>query len=193
MIDFYEKNHEKYFHSTVEINPGSFLTPLTRFLHSGASILDIGCGSGRDLLWLRQHGFSPTGFERSPGLARLANQHSSCPVIEGDFQNYDFSSLSFDALICIGSLVHLSRGSLKSTITTVSQALKENGYILLTFKEGQGTSQFSDDRIFTLWSREDLENIFSPCGMVTVDFTRVVSKLRAEDTWLGFVIRKVHG
>jgi len=192
MRDFYEKNYKEYFQSTVEIDPSSFLAPLTRFLTSGATILDIGCGSGRDLLWLRQHGFSPTGFERSPGLAKLAAQHSSCPVIEGDFQYYDFSTLSFDALIFIGSLVHLSRDSLKPAIKTASHALRENGYILLTIKEGKDTLQTSDGRMFTLWSRDDLEIIFTSCGMELVDFSRVVSKLRLEDIWLGFVMRKLH-
>ena len=39
-------------------------------------VLDIGCGSGRDLKWLRERGFSVTGFERSKGLAALARRHA---------------------------------------------------------------------------------------------------------------------
>jgi SAM-dependent methyltransferase len=127
MSDFYEKNHEEYFQTTVGIDPSSFLTPLIRFLHNRATILDIGCGSGRDLLWLRRHGFSPTGFEISPSLAKLATQHSTCPVIEGDFLRYDFSIHSFDALVFFGSLVHVSRELLEPVIITTSRALEENG------------------------------------------------------------------
>jgi len=32
---------------------------------------ELGCGSGRDLLWLKNRGFHVIGFERSPGLAEL--------------------------------------------------------------------------------------------------------------------------
>jgi SAM-dependent methyltransferase len=94
--------------STVNIDPGSFLEPFARYLAPGATILDVGCGSGRDLRWFAKRGFASTGFENSPGLARLARQHAACPVIEGDFQDYDFSQLSYSGLVFVGSLVHLS-------------------------------------------------------------------------------------
>jgi len=192
MTDYYEKNHREYFHSTVGIDPASFLSPLTSFLQRGATILDIGCGSGRDLCWFQEHGFCPTGFERSPGLARLAAQHSGCPVIEGDFQTYDFSTLSFDALVFIGSLVHLSTDMLPQVMNSTSQALNKKGHILLTLKKGQGTSQTADGRTFTLWSRNELVQLFLSCGLEPVDFSQVVSKLRKEDVWLGFVLRRIN-
>jgi SAM-dependent methyltransferase len=193
MTDFYEKNHNEYFKTTVKIDPSSFLAPLTRFLHREATILDIGCGSGRDLLWFRKHGFYPTGFEQSAGLARLAAQHSSCPVIEGDYQTYDFSTLSFDALLFIGSLVHLPREMLAPVIETTRRALNRNGHILLTLKKGKGTSQAADGRVFTLWSQDELVKLFLSCGLVPVDFSQVVSKLRKEDIWLGFVLKQING
>ena len=192
LADFYEKNHAEYFNSTVDIEPASFLVPLTRFLHSEATILDIGCGSGRDLSWFQKHGYCPTGFERSPGLARLAAQHSGCPVIKGNFLTYDFNTLSFDALVFIGSLVHLSRDMLTPVINSTSQALNKKGHILLTLKEGKGTSQTADGRLFTLWSRNELTRVFRSCGLEFVDFSRVVSKFRKEDIWLGFVLRRIN-
>ncbi len=67
----------------------------------------MGCGSGRDLLWLKERGFKVMGFERSEGLAELARKNSGCEVIEGDFETFDFSPLSFDAVIASGSLVHV--------------------------------------------------------------------------------------
>ncbi|WP_394713443.1 class I SAM-dependent methyltransferase [Desulfogranum marinum] len=62
----------------------------------------MGCGSGRDLLWLAERVFKVTRFEQSAGLASLARKHAGCPVIEGDFCDFDFSSLVFDALVLVG-------------------------------------------------------------------------------------------
>lgn len=193
MTDFYEINCENYFCSTVDIEPSSFLCPLTDTLIPGSRVLDIGCGSGRDLRWLSERGFKPTGFERSPRLAAMARRHSHCSVIEGDFCGYDFSSLQFDALVVVGALVHISRPDLPVILRSICQALVLSGNLLLTLKEGSGSKEFADGRIFTLWSREELESIFSDNNLEVVSFTRSVSKLRSDDVWLGYVLRLVNG
>jgi len=193
MTDFYEANCEEYFLSTVDIEPSSFLYPLADLLQPGATVLDVGCGSGRDLLWLSEHGFQPTGFERSPKLADMARNHSLCPVIEGDFDSYDFSSLHFDALVLVGALVHVSKPEFPVILNSICQALVRSGHVLLTLKEGSGSKMFKDGRVFTLWAREELEAIFADSNLEVVNFTRSTSKLPADDVWLGYVLRLIDG
>ena len=91
MGNFYEENFQQYFSSTVDLDPSTFLDPLADLLEPKSTILDIGCGSGRDLLWFARKGFQPTGFEQSPNLAQLAREHTGCSIIEGDFSNFNFS------------------------------------------------------------------------------------------------------
>jgi SAM-dependent methyltransferase len=107
MKGFYQDNYRKYFASTVNVDPSIFLEPFVRHVSPKGEIFDVGCGSGRDLLWLRKRGINVTGLEQSPGLADLARRYAGCPVIEGDFHTYDFSSMRFDVLLCVGSLVHV--------------------------------------------------------------------------------------
>jgi len=38
----------------------------------------VGCGSGRDLLWLKNRGFKVIGFERPKGLAELVFAAGIC-------------------------------------------------------------------------------------------------------------------
>ncbi len=192
-MDFYEENHQQYFNSTVSIDPASFLEPFARCLAHNATILDIGCGSGRDLRWFAERGFSPTGFEKSPNLARLARQHAVCPVIEGDFRAFDFSQLSFSALVLVGSLVHLSHDEFPVILKRICKALRADGHILITLKEGVGTSTTADGRVFTLWSAADLEGVFTSQGFQILDISRQVSKVRPDDIWLGYVLRAMDG
>ncbi len=192
-MDFYEKNYEQYYYSTINIDPSPFLEPLAGLLAPKSTILDIGCGSGRDLHWFAERGFLPTGFEKSPSLARKAKQYATCPVIEGDFTTYDFSQLSFSALVLVGSLVHLSRDEFPNILKKICKALVADGHILITLKEGLGTSTTADGRIFTLWSAKDLEDVFSTQGLKILDFSRQISKIRPDDTWLGFVLRAGDG
>ncbi len=189
MNNFYEINNQQYFDSTVKIDSSSFLAPFTDMLKLNSKVLDIGCGSGRDLLWFKKQGFDPTGFEYSPSLASLARKYSSCPVIEGDFFSYNFSIHTFDALCCIGSLVHVGAARFESVLKSICNALCLEGILFITLKEGSGLSHADDGRVFVLWSKRDLENIFSRVGLKALNFTRQVSKLRKNETWLGFVLR----
>jgi len=51
----------QYHDQTVSIDPASFLSPLIRCLSPSSVILDVGCGSGRDMRWLKDEGVSADG------------------------------------------------------------------------------------------------------------------------------------
>ena len=190
MKQFYEIHHQQYFNDTVEIDPCSFLSPLIAELKAKARILDIGCGSGRDMLWFKNKGYEPTGFEQSPSLAKLAHDYSGCPVIEGDFTAFNFSSLSFDALVLIGALVHITTLNFPNVFMSVCNALSSDGLILITMKEGKGISLNSDGRTFTLWQQDDLEAIFLNENFQILSFSRQISKLRYSDIWMTYILKK---
>lgn len=189
MTDYYENNSLEYFEATFNIDPSSFLNPLVERLEPGSTILDIGCGSGRDLLWLKNKGLNPTGLEKSTTLARLARENSCCPVITADFLAYDFSQEGFDGLLLVGSFVHLERDQLAPMLKSICMGLKYQGLMFLTLKEGQGVQNSKDGRIFTLWEQQHLEKIFSEQGLKVLNFSRQVSKIRNSDIWLGYLLQ----
>ena len=160
MKDYYQENYEAYHEQTFDIDPTSFLTPLVRCLTPGSSILDVGCGSWRDMRWLKDRGFWPTGFERSSGLAELARGHSGCPVLEWDFEGYDFSGMDVDAILLVGALVHVPHEDFQGAFSRVLRALKPEGHVLITMKEGVQDAGISKDRIFYQWLDEYLMKIF---------------------------------
>ena len=91
LTSYYQSNFQSYFKKTVGVNPSPFLVPFIDTMKKeelGRVICDIGCGSGRDMLWLKERGFSPVGFEKSVGLAMLASRHSGCNVIVADFEYF---------------------------------------------------------------------------------------------------------
>ncbi len=191
--DYYHHNYQEYYEKTVHVDPESFLHPLVRRLPRGAEILDAGCGSGRDLLWLKKRGFSVTGVERSPGLAALARKHSGCRVLEGDFSRFDFSRFSADALILVGSLVHIPHGDFPDILDNLFTAVRPRGYILLSLKKGSGQRTAEDQRIFYLWQDAELRQIFQQKKCRICDFFTQASFLTAGDIWLAYVLQKGTG
>lgn len=190
MKDYYQNNFNDYHQQTFHVDPSSFLSPLEKRLKPGAAILDVGCGSGRDLRWFKERGYSVVGFEKSKGLADLARKNVGCKVIEGDFKTYDFSGLSVDAILLVGALVHLPYEKFKPVFENISDCLNKSGKILVTMKEGAGMFEDTHGRLFFLWQDKDLMDIFTELDYEILDFSRQVSGVRESDMWLGYVLER---
>ncbi len=190
MTDYYQKNYKAYHEKTFSIDPTSFLVPLAQRLSADAFILDVGCGSGRDLLWMKNRGFEVIGFERSPGLAELARDNAGCEIIEGDFETYDFTSILADAVMLIGSLVHVPHERFSEVFKNITSAIPKHGSVLITLKEGSGDRTDSDGRIFYLWEDPKARELFDTLGFKVCDFSTSVSKTGSGDVWLSYVLDK---
>ncbi len=188
--DYYDTHSTEYGERTRGIDPSPFLGMLASRLRRGARVLDIGCGSGRDLLWLKERGFNPTGFERSPGLAEMAEEHSGCPVIKGDFLLEDFSGFQVDAIVLVGSLVHVRKNELAPALGRICRALAVGGVLYVSLKEGKGRASGEDGRVFQLWEHDELAAVFTASGLEILEFRRSVSALDTEDAWLGYLLQQ---
>jgi len=75
------------------------------------SILEAGCGFGRNLRWLVSQGLDPaqlTGVDISSTLLAQARLPNSVQLIRGNVLHLPFSSNSFDLVFTHGLLMHLS-------------------------------------------------------------------------------------
>ena len=190
MTDYYEIHASDYHDKTFAADPSIFLSPFVQLLPPQPRILDIGCGSGRDLLWLKQRGFEPTGFEHSASLSKLARSHSGCPVIEGDLEAFDFSMGSWNAIMLVGSLIHIPHEQFLPTIQKVLFGFSSPCMLLLTLKEGDGKIHCADVRTFYLWNDEVLREIFASLNLEMASFFRNASAIGSKESWLGYVLKK---
>ena len=192
-MDYYDQNYRTYFDATAGIDPAPFLGSFVRHLSPGDRILDVGCGSGRDLLWLQGQGMQVTGFERSAGLAELARRHAGCDIVEGDFSVYDFSALKVDAILLCGALVHVPHHRLAAVLTNLLRALDPDSrcrFIYLSLKEGRGAATDVKGRMFFFWQDDALRSLFPACRMRVVDFQRRLSADGSGSVWLGYVLHQ---
>ncbi len=191
MIDYYEIHASEYHARTFPADPSTFLSLFVKILPPRAQILDIGCGSGRDLLWLKQRGFEPTGLERSAALAKLARSHTGCPVIVEDLESFDYSCAPWNAVMLVGSLVHIPHERFVLTIQKILSGLSSPCALLLTLKEGNGKIHATaDGRTFYLWNDTALREIFVRLNLELVSFFRNISAIGSPETWLGYVLIK---
>ena len=188
MTDYYQKNYKAYHEKTFSIDPTSFLAPLAQRLPPEAFILDVGCGSGRDLLWMKNRGFEVIGFEQSEGLAQLARENADCEVIQGDFETYDFSSIFVDAIMLVGALVHVPHERFSEVFKNITASISRRGNVLITLKEGKGDMTDPDGRTFYLWEDPKAREMFDTLGFKVRNFSSAVSKTGSGDLWLSYVL-----
>lgn len=107
-------------------------------------VLDLGCGTGRHLLFLLKRGFEVYGLDGSPNgleIAKnwLAEENLSselvCQKIEYKFP---YKGGFFDAIISIQVIHHNLMKDIMFTVNEIKRILKPNGYIFLTFPLLQG-------------------------------------------------------
>jgi len=198
MIDYYSKNYIEYHNKAFMIDPSFFLEPFVKRLDQNARILDIGCASGRDILWLIKRGFEAEGFERSNGLAELAQKNTSCKIIKGDFEIYDFSTLSYDAILASGSLVHLSHKKLPLVLKNIIKAIKEpinkdlknnqtKAQLYISLKQGDNEYIDKYGRKFYPWKDCELRSVFSSLNISVIELIKSESAVGSGDIWLGYV------
>ncbi len=188
--DYYDVNARSYHESTYGLSPSVFLEPFIRSLAPGASILDIGCGSGRDMRWMKERGFSVTGLERSRRLANLAKNTSGCTVLEADFETFDFSAGDWDAAMMVGALVHIPHARLFAVLDRIISGCCTMRTALITLKEGTGLVDAADGRRFYLWQDRDIRDIFAQTGLTVSSFFRNFSATGSGESWLGYVTVK---
>ena len=85
------------------------------------SVLEVGCGSGPNLVFLAAEGFRAFGLDASPAAVevakrRLAEEGLSAEVTMGDFTRLPFADGSMDMVIDRAALCHADAASVATFI-----------------------------------------------------------------------------
>lgn len=109
---------------------------ITQTLPRSAHIFEAGCGSGANLLWLRQEGFSHLGGnDISPSaihMCRLLSQYAdtSLSAYVDDALQPKQNPRGVDALLSVNWLYHIAGASLDQLFAVYKTCLKPKGYIV---------------------------------------------------------------
>lgn len=121
---------------------------LERFVHmlppSRATVLDAGCGSGRDCRWFEQRGIDVLGVDLSLGLLEEARKVCSCLLVRGDLRNLPLAEDSVDGVWSCASLVHLSLVGVSEAFAQFRAVLRPGGTLFVSTRYGEGGEWRSD-------------------------------------------------
>ena len=144
---YYAQNAQQFFMNTVHVDMSELYKGFLAAIPAGGLILDAGCGSGRDTKEFISRGYRVVAFDASPELAALASEYAEQPIAVRNFAEVTEQSV-YDGIWACASLLHAPESELPATIARLWSALKHDGVLYLSFKEGNG-ERIHNGRRFT--------------------------------------------
>ena len=192
---YYNSHADKFYETTVNV---AFTTMYKPFLSKlkevkeNPSILDFGCGSGRDTKYFLEHGYQVEAMDGSIELCRLASRYTGI-----DVKNMLFRELSevkkYDGIWACSSILHLPQDELSDVMRKMAAALKENGVLYTSSKYGFFAGE-RNGRYFTDMTEELFTDFISGIKGLEVVEQWTTSDARPErerEKWLNIIMKKV--
>jgi SAM-dependent methyltransferase len=163
-LAYYERHAAEYASTTTPISMLAFASRFAELLPSRASVLDVGCGSGRDLRAMSTFGLTCTGLDLSPLLASRAASYSGCPVIVGDMRSIPFGDATFMGVWASASLLHLPRDEIGCGLAECNRVLARGGVFFSSMKSGHGEGYDPQGRYYSYVTQEEWASLLRRGG-----------------------------
>ncbi|WP_417332760.1 class I SAM-dependent methyltransferase [Halarcobacter sp.] len=197
-INYYEENAGILAEHYELANVINVQNLLLKTFDINSKLLEIGCGSGRDALFMIENNYNVIAIDGSKNMIEEAKKihpelrerlfHRILP------NGLEFDN-KFDGIYSISTLMHLSKDNLKKTLSKIYTLLNQNGKLLMSI------SLFRDDidkegidnkgRFFLLLSFEEWIKICEEVGFRIVE-TKInkdgLNRIGIE--WLTLVVEK---
>lgn len=142
---------------------GRHLDPFLEELPAGASVLELGCGSGRDAAHMEALGFR---VEPTDGVAEMAAQAEARlgrPVRVMRFDELDAEE-RYDGVVAAYSLLHVPRAGLPDVLARIWRALKPGGWHAATYKSGGSEGRDRLGRYYNYPDEDEIRAWYAAAG-----------------------------
>lgn len=153
-LDFYAKEAPVYVASGKD-GVSRWLESFMAMLPPGASVLELGCGGGRDAAALLARGFDVCATDGTPAIAAKAAERLGRDVRVMRFDELA-DDAAFDAVWASASLLHVPRPKLPDVLAQIFRALKPGGLHFASYKGGAAPGRDRFGRYFNYFDRASL-------------------------------------
>lgn len=189
-IDYYNRNADWYYWTTVAVDLDALRKKFASYLPYEATIIDMGCGSGRDVMAFSDMGHHVIGLDASEELVKLARERLEIKAVVGDM-SYWKSREPYDGVWCCASLIHLNGVEKKRFFSNLEYNLKPGGIIFISVKDGIETGIDAEGRYQSNCSEEELREYLKGAGCEILEILTTEDALgRERFKWLNVFARK---
>jgi SAM-dependent methyltransferase len=192
-LEHYNRTAEAFREGTRDHDVSQNIAALLRHIRGAPpfTILDFGCGPGRDLATFTAMGHVAIGVEGAERLAQMAREANRCEVWQQDFLALDLPAARFDGIFANASLFHVPRQELPRVLRELHATLKEDGVLFSSNPRGANDEGWNRGRYGAYHDLETWRQFTEAAGFVEIEhYYRPAGLPRDEQPWLATVSRK---
>lgn len=196
-IEYYNTNAKVFISTTKDVifneHQDLFLNEIkTRYPEiKNPSILDFGCGSGRDTKYFLHNGFQVDAIDGSEEMCKFASEYTGIQVQQVYFQDWKSDKL-YNGIWACSSILHLQKNDLLPVLKNLLNHLETNGILYTSFKYGNFEG-IHHGRYFTYFTEESFNQFLSNLDDFKIIKTWLTSDVRPgreNEKWLNLILTK---
>jgi len=193
-LDHYNRHAENFSTGTRDHDVSQNIAALLNYIDGEPpfTILDFGCGPGRDLKKFTELGHIAVGLEGAARFVSIAHADSGCEVWHQNFLELDLPDHYFDGVYANASLFHVPRQELPRILSELRATLKPHGVLFSSNQHGNNDEGLNNGRYGAFYDLETWRQYLTVAGFIELTYYYLPAGLpREQQPWLASVWRKV--
>ena len=195
-LDYYDRHAQQFFYGTIDHDVSQNINALLDAIEAPApyTILDLGCGPGRDLKAFSAMGHRAIGVDGAKQFAGMAHAFSGCEVWHQDFAHLDLPADTFDGVFANAVLFHVLSRVLPKVLDDLYACLKPGGVLFSSNPRGNNEEGWNGQRYGSYYDYETWEKYLTAAKFSPLHhYYRPPGLPREQHPWLASVWRKSIG
>jgi SAM-dependent methyltransferase len=192
-LEHYDQRAEAFWEGTRDHDVSQNVEALLQHVRGAPpfTILDFGCGPGRDLKTFAERGHVAIGLEGSARFVAMARAYSGCAVWRQDFLRLVLPASRFDGVFANAALFHVPARELPRVLRELHAALKPGGVLFSSNPHGRDEEGWNRGRYGSYHDPQTWRRFGAAAGFVEVaHYYRPAGLPREQQPWLATVWRK---
>ena len=192
-LAYYNQRAEDFRAGTRDHDVSQNIDALLRHIASQPpfTILDFGCGPGRDLATFTRLGHRAIGLDGAESFAHMARADAGCEVWHQDFLRLELPDGYFDGIFANASLFHIPSRELPRILRQLHVTLKPGGVLFCSNPHGPNVDGWNAGRYGAYHDLETWRCRLTEAGFIELEhYYRPTGLPREQQPWLASVWRK---
>lgn len=192
-LEHYNRNAESFFAGTIDHDVSQNIGALLEAIEGPGphTILDLGCGPGRDLKTFSTLGHRAIGVDGSERFVAMARDYSGCEVWQQDFLHLELPPSTFDGIFANAVLFHVPSAELPQVLRQLFGTLKPGGVLFSSNPRGDNQEGWNGARYGSYYDYPTWERFLLAAGFTALHhYYRPPGLPRAQQPWLASVWKK---
>lgn len=189
-MNYYDKHANDFIKDTIYCDMSNIYQFFEQYFFNTNTILDVGFGSGRDMLYFKNKGFDVYGIDPSIEMCHNAIKLGLDNIYNTNVIEMNLNK-EFDAIWACASLLHIPSNELNEAFINCSKHLKKNGIMYCSFKYGDFEGE-RNGRYFTDMTLDKLYQYLEATKFEFID-SIITEDVREDKTtkWLNVILKKM--